>query len=755
MIGHKISAGGLFFWSILNVSAVVVPNWEIFETINSVDVSQCIDAVNSIPVNRYWDTEKAEFRSGFLGDELAKSYPEHVSNVSKSRYINNQLKTEQITVVETSALFSYMICAIQYVTEMSVNIQRELNKFTEEKKDFALKIIRIAAQTGVEWRTAAEIRAARQLVQKRIEVVERALEQERDMKQLKLDNLMIKVQKRRSIRDIHDINLQRLRLKHEEILRSLQRQRQNETVFYFKDLHVSKYSHREKELDEEFQYETERLQMDIDMAIEAIKFRGQEEIRIEREMENMTSALLLLKGELRVKSVQTIVDTFFIEFESKFKFIFANPSYVAMGSAAIALILFFSVLASEIFLMCKTALIKFVRRGGAISKIGIISDSSLEHSKMENNSRVQLLNQLRDNPIESSGYIMREYISARFISSIETADHLCDVIKTFHCQSDEKDRKTHSNIGLQLPNILIQSNPGNGKSTCARLIAQSSNLEYSILSGNDILAHGPNGDKILRNVLEACSDYARKKTKRFMLIIDDIDSIATEANLFKSVNKNASPRKLKYQSNSSDSQSSVKSCLHLILNAFKNNSPYLCLLLTSTKPVEYLNLALLDRVDRIVILENPTIEQRLLCVINYSKLLLVQYVSAEIAVQFTELERNLEKYSKNDACVCLSPPFTSEKVTSTKKKKVVSKNDTFIYKTNQKDASYEQSSEFDAFFCLPRLASVSRNWTFRDIVKTIQNIQCEVLATEKCTLTTLIWVKETELAIEKWSEIVH
>ena len=41
-------------------------------------------------------------------------------------------------------------------------------------------------------------------------------------------------------------------------------------------------------------------------------------------------------------------------------------------------------------------------------------------------------------------------------------------------------------------------------------------------------------------------------------------------------------------------------------------------------------------------------------------------------------------------------------------------------------------SGFDINGCVTNFARLSVNWSYRDITKTIQSIQCEVLGTERC-----------------------
>ncbi len=223
-------------------NVLCAPNWSVFDVIDTLNVSQCVDLVSAIPVNKYWDTEKAEFRVGFLGDMVKTIRPEFVTSVSKSRYVNNKLESQTVSLVDSAALFTYMICASHFAADLSASIEAELADFQSEKSDFALKIIRIASELGVEWRTASEVRAAREIVSSRVDLVNRQLNSAISQQALREENLKIKnevsanilieahhgrwtnfvYQKRRAIRDDHHNKILELRKEHQQYLYSLQ-----------------------------------------------------------------------------------------------------------------------------------------------------------------------------------------------------------------------------------------------------------------------------------------------------------------------------------------------------------------------------------------------------------------------------------------------------------------------------------------------------------------------------------------------------
>ncbi len=168
------------------------------------------------------------------------------------------------------------------------------------------------------------------------------------------------------------------------------------------------------------------------------------------------------------------------------------------------------------------------------------------------------------------------------ISSTATLDALADIVLTYRFAAEiYLQRRISQSHGGFLPNVLICGGSGNGKTICAKLIAAASGIDYALITGNDIRAHGPNGDKELRKVIEACWLKTTQEKKQYMLIIDDVDAIARDN------------RGQGRQGNTQ--QNAAPSCLHQLLFAFKGSSSSLCLVATSSVPPNSLNQALVDR----------------------------------------------------------------------------------------------------------------------------------------------------------------
>jgi hypothetical protein len=172
-------------------AAVLNPDWSIFNILDIANVTESLEILQNIPISRYWDTEKAEFRVGILPDIIGEEYSSFITNIPKSRVVNRTTVFETINITDTPKLLLHMINVLQSLSSNALFMSDQVNDFIEEKNNFALKIIRIAQQTGKEWRTAEEIKASRYLLEKRRQILNQKLENEKALHQLRLNNIAI------------------------------------------------------------------------------------------------------------------------------------------------------------------------------------------------------------------------------------------------------------------------------------------------------------------------------------------------------------------------------------------------------------------------------------------------------------------------------------------------------------------------------------------------------------------------------------
>lgn len=307
------------------------------------------------------------------------------------------------------------------------------------------------------------------------------------------------------------------------------------------------------------------------------------------------------------------MDTFFIELETKLRLLFEDPRIVGIGAFVIVMILMLIVVLTELFNSGKAALRALLRRNSLLTQVGTVSASSASAGQGD----LKIRSQLAVSYQELKGDIMRttlcEIIRSGVVVSSRVQNQLADITASMLLSKDLFSAATYSRSETQngycLPNILISGFHGNGKSLAASLLVRCSGIEFAMVSGNDLRAHGSGADRTLRNILEACVAKSEKSNRQFVLVIDDVDAIAlTHCKSIDGTRSPAAPgsRKRRKSLNgsfedrvitdmTSNLAPAMKACIHLLLHAFKNSSKFLGLIATSTAPVEALNEALLDR----------------------------------------------------------------------------------------------------------------------------------------------------------------
>ena len=251
-------------------------NWEIYDVYDNASVEDAIELVRNCPVSYYFDTQKGYFRVGFLAGALNESYARFLVNIPRLvRTADNNMETVNVPSVDVTGLFSRALPVIHYLGEMAEITNHQIEDFKREKDNFALKIIRIATDTGTEWRTANEIKAAREVLQRRRDGLQKQLENEEKIQGLKRENVRLRYQKRRAMRDHHHEQLLVLRKSFEAEMVALKLQRQNESLAFSKEMQSGKYEEKQRMIEEEYRFAAEQLKNDIEMSISAIRFRSQ------------------------------------------------------------------------------------------------------------------------------------------------------------------------------------------------------------------------------------------------------------------------------------------------------------------------------------------------------------------------------------------------------------------------------------------------------------------------------------------------
>lgn len=168
-------------------------DWSNYEVISDVDFLASAAIVKNIPIFRYWDSTKSKFRTGIVGEYIENRYPNLVSVVDRKIMTKeNNLITEKLYVVDTNTIFMHMFAMVQKYAQTAVEMQSRLDSLLQEKMDIALKIIRIANETGSEWRTATEIRGSREVLESRVWTIQSRIDRLHSKSKRELNHILYK-----------------------------------------------------------------------------------------------------------------------------------------------------------------------------------------------------------------------------------------------------------------------------------------------------------------------------------------------------------------------------------------------------------------------------------------------------------------------------------------------------------------------------------------------------------------------------------
>ena len=157
---------------------------------------------------------------------------------------------------------------------------------------------------------------------------------------------------------------------------------------------------------------------------------------------------------------------------------------------------------------------------------------------------------------------------------------------------------TRNTKSLNIPfrHVLLFGPPGTGKTLIARKLAESSNMDYAIISGGDISSLGNDSVNQLHNLFH----WAVKSKRGLLLFIDEAEAFLSSRNITHT-NSNAQM---------SETIQNHRNALNALLSQTGNQSKSFMLILATNRP-EDLDEAILDRIDITLHINLPESHQRL------------------------------------------------------------------------------------------------------------------------------------------------
>jgi len=287
-----------------------------------------------------------------------------------------------------------------------------------------------------------------------------------------------------------------------------------------------------------------------------------------------------------------------------------------------------------------------------------------------------------------------------------------------------------------LPNLLVRGVSGTGKSAAASAIAHDSGLRYCILNSAELLGLGEHASLYL-------FDFLRKvqaANEPMVVILDGADDI------------------IMCRGDAPDSAGFTESCFYVLLQQLRLTSNRLSMIMTCELHHCEVDTALLDRVDSLLSLHLPAVAQRIEYGLRRSLVLFRPYLSGK---QCSDIASYLDKTlssgrdghgSISSSGECGSSSSEGGNANSQDIASASPETDTppRVQFENPKESETvllridKVDADFNCHYCVTHLASSSAGWSFRDMDKVLGGVVSSVLGTERCQVTSRLFLQEVK-----------
>jgi len=223
-----------------------------------------------------------------------------------------------------------------------------------------------------------------------------------------------------------------------------------------------------------------------------------------------------------------------------------------------------------------------------------------------------------------------------------------------------------------------------------------------------------------------------------------------------------------------DAAGSTESCFYVLLQVMRNASPNLGVILTTTLPLAAVDPAILDRVDSLLGMPLPTLQQRMTYSAAKAADLFAPYVEKSDLLYVTALEVDNAQPVPSQAPSKGAPGASSSSSSSSSSRRrereekagdCSSSPETDVPETTDRQSSGSGvqeltdllsrtssgsgSSDLNLPLCLEVLGRASAGWSFRDLDKVLHAVVSAVLGTAQCRVTQRAFLSEVLNALQE------
>lgn len=579
-------------------------NWEPFEIQGLVNSSESIDFIKSLPLYDYWDASKNSFRTGILGEKILNLYPNLITYIEKKITINNKVYTAGSHVVDTSIIFLYSVSAIQYLIQISDEIENKIRIPTttiDDNSEITAKYNTLV-NGNESFSSIPELQFKKNYLIAQCDIIQKSIDLINKQKITELEKIRYKSNLNKQVKlSIHDTIIHDL-YEHHNRTSMLNRVKLQELSEIAYEMEQKKLAYEQELIRHKYKEDIMNLENEVNITMNIIAYRIEEELAMRKQQQEIEQTTIIdKKHELLKNEMEMILQTLFHECKTSMELLYEDPQIVI----SIVKYLFIGLVVLLVMLELFQFILSTVKQ---LTSKRFISKQVLSTEA----ASMMIVHEKDDGEENDGGSICSD--SGQRIRFIFNAD----IQSKYFLIRDSI--ITATRFKLPLPNILISGPSGCGKTVISQIImnytasscdssSSSSNshsggsrswsnsnsaVQFVVICGGDLKSLGVGASLFLTDVITK----AIQQKQQTIVVLDEADDIILARSrvvVMVDNNKNNDSYNNHQQNMKLTKKSSGDICLFSLLNGLRQSSQYVSVIITSRLPLSSIDNALLDR----------------------------------------------------------------------------------------------------------------------------------------------------------------
>lgn len=500
-------------------------NWAAFTCVQSVNVTESLEIVRTVPILHYFDVIKSDYRTNVIGELVEKALPDLVVRMERKFTKKNGTQyVYDVPVIDSSKFFMHFIVCLQEVEKKLTKLYQDVEETladaqaVHKRLDVALlsrfpAFHQILHHIGNDNTITTDVN-----ITQKLSLHSDSWQHSNTLKvKVAIGDLSLRLLQSKYNQLMQYINQISTQFEHVNTIKKRLHDEEHDNQLKF--IHHSNHKlqtmdlHRVDEMDKlliqsmdiqssmdletmKFEYDMtyQRINNTVQRVVNNIHIKVQLETENERNLEEFRLHLLKFKEETARKAFVESFQKLLFDFSTSLSDYLDRPWEIIWWLGNFFMILISFAGAYEILKIVQLVVVKYLFSKNKITKYSKHSHTHIHASQINRNNR----NTNQPNSVNGKRVHMSDHDTSTLIlneQEAEKIDCIVRVLSTAACVSRS------STARVPLPNIMILGPPGTGKSVAAVMIAQATGLPYAILNGADLEAEGLHAGWTLRELL--------------------------------------------------------------------------------------------------------------------------------------------------------------------------------------------------------------------------------------------------------------